>query len=308
VKKIIAFIMMASLLFTVGCSSQNETVTSESLSEPESSEPVFTSVVLVPETGDTKRTKEGTAWIDYSNCNEGYVIINYHGDNSKVKLQIYTPEDNTYTYTLNSGDEIFPLTEGNGTYTVTVYENIQGKQYAAALSVCFDVTLRDEFLPFLYPNQYVMFTPDCKTVSDGENAVKDAKTELDAVSCVYNYVIDRLEYDYEKAETVQSGYTPDVDEILASGKGICFDYAAVMATMLRTLGIPAKMDVGWAGDIYHAWISVFIEDIGWINGIIEFDGTDWKLMDPTFADNSNQSKAIMNFINDEHNYEIKYRY
>ena len=42
-------------------------------------------------------------------------------------------------------------------------------------------------------------------------------------------MITNISYDEEKARTVESGYLPDVDETLESGKGICFDYAALNA-------------------------------------------------------------------------------
>ena len=235
-------------------------------------------------------------------------MVNYKGNASKAKLQITGPDAVTYTYTLKGGEEVFALTAGSGAYTVNVFELISNINYSTALSAKFSVQLENDFLPFLYPNQYVMFTPDCETVKAGQQAAATAHDELEVVTNVYNYVMKNLSYDYDKAKNVQSGYTPVVDSILAAKKGICFDYAAVMATMLRSQGIPAKMDVGYAGTVYHAWISVYIDEIGWVNGIIEFNGVDWKMMDPTFADNEKQSRAIMDFINDTSNYSVKYKY
>ena len=34
-------------------------------------------------------------------------------------------------------------------------------------------------------------------------------------------------YDEDKAATVETGYLPDIDETLSTGKGICFDYAGL---------------------------------------------------------------------------------
>jgi hypothetical protein len=120
-------------------------------------------------------------------------------------------------------------------------------------------------------------------------------------------MINNITYDHEEAETVQSGYIPDVDEVLATRTGICLDYAALMTTMLRSQRIPTRMEIGYAGTAYHAWLSTYIEDIGWVNGMIEFDGTEWSLMDPTFASNT-KNKELKEFIGDGSNYSVKYIY
>jgi transglutaminase/protease-like cytokinesis protein 3 len=66
--------------------------------------------------------------------------------------------------------------------------------------------------------------------------------------------------------------------------------------MLRSQGIPTRLVLGYVGDVYHAWISVHTPDTGWINNIIQFDGKDWRLMDPTFAATGNQGNEVMQFI------------
>ena len=48
-------------------------------------------------------------------------------------------------------------------------------------------------------------------------------------------------------------------------KGICFDYAALMTAMLRSQGIPTKLEIGYSGEVYHAWISTYIDEIGWVD-------------------------------------------
>ena len=78
-----------------------------------------------------------------------------------------------------------------------------------------------------------------------------------------------------------------------------------MATMLRSQRIPTRLEVGYMGEEYHAWISIYIENVGWVNGIIEFDGKEWNLMDPTFASTSG---SPMNFISENDKYITKYVY
>ena len=185
-----------------------------------------------------------------------------------------------------------------------------GNDYAEVLSAKVDAKLTDEFAPFIRPNQYVNYTDDSQAlqVAADEIAKAGVTENLDKVGVIYDYVVNTLTYDTEKAKTVKSGYLPDIDKVLSEKKGICFDYASLMAAMLRSQGVPVKLVVGYTGEIYHAWLNVWSEEDGWVDGLIYFDGKDWKLMDPTFASSGRQSSAIMKYIGNGANYKAKYLY
>lgn len=266
--------------------------------------------VRVPTASNTVTYSNRLAVLDASNTSEGYMMLRYLGDNQKIKVQVSKAGSQTYTYNLNSRGsyEVFPLSEGNGVYTVKVFENVSGTQYSQAFSQQLDVNISNEFGPFLYPNQYVNFSASSAAVQTGEALAAGCSSQLDIVTQIYHFVISTLTYDNQKAATVQSGYLPDVDQVLAEKKGICFDYAALMTAMLRSQEIPVKLVVGYTGSQYHAWISVYLEGSGWIDNMIYFDGKSWKLMDPTFASSGGQSQAIMDYINNSANYQAKYSY
>lgn len=265
-----------------------------------------TPVCYTPEASGTVVYSNPLVLIDASNASQGYVMVCYTGSNPKVKLQITGSNAVTYTYNLHGGYETFPLSAGDGSYKLAVYENVTGNQYAAAMSQTIDVAMTNPFGPYLYPNQYVNFNSKSKVVSKAMQLAENCTSDLDVITKIYNYTTT-ITYDNSKASVVQSGYTSNVDEIMLSGTGICLDYAAVMASMLRSQNIPTRLEVGYAGTAYHAWISTYVTDIGWINGMIQFDGNSWSLMDPTFAANSSES-ALKNFIGDGSNYKTKYIY
>ena len=255
--------------------------------------------------------KNSKATVDASNLALGFVSVSYTGGKDvRIKVQITKTGGTTYTYNLNNkgAAETFPLTEGDGKYTVKVFENTSGTKYAQAYSCPLELKLSSEFSPFLYPNQYVNFNDESKVVAKAAELGKGLKTDLDKVTAIYHYVINNITYDYELAATVPSGYLPDVDAVLASGKGICFDYAAVMAAMLRSQNIPCKLIVGYAGTVYHAWINVYIEGVGWVDHLIYFNGEDWSLMDPTFVSNGKDNPAVLQYVGDGTNYTEKYAY
>ena len=264
--------------------------------------------VLSPEASGGDVRSAGSAALDVSNTSEGYLMVKYSGSAEKIKIQITGPDGNIYTYTSKKGDyQTFPLTAGNGSYRVEILENISGTIYNMVASESVSVSISDELKPFLYPNQYVWFTADSEAVSLAQELSGKSSDDISFVEQVYKYVTKNIKYDTAKASDVPVDYIPDIDETLATGKGICFDYASLMASMLRCQNIPTKLVVGYSGSAYHAWISVYLDEVGWVDNIIEFDGKDWSLMDPTLASN-NSDKTVKQYVGDGSNYTAEFQY
>ena len=306
--ELLFLIMTSSMLISCGQNKKPKetelSITNENTSE------TFDSTPNVLKTEYNEDASFGNEYIniDTSNSSEGYFYINYLGDHEKVKLQVSMDSTITYTYNLfPNKPAVIPLTLGSGTYTLTAYENIQDDAYALVYSDDLDITITNEFGAFLYPNEYVDFNEDSKVIPVAQTIVQNASCDLEAVSMVFDYVVQNITYDYDEAENVRSGYLPDVDEVLETKKGICLDYAALMASMLRSQEIPTRMEIGYAGDAYHAWISVYTKDQGWINSIIEFDGTNWTIMDPTFTANDTNS-SLKKLIGEGTEYTTMYTY
>ncbi len=250
------------------------------------------------------------AIIDYSNSRDGYIMVHYKENTTKkIKAQVTGPSEVTYTYNIRmDGYEVLPLSEGSGKYEVTVYENIKDTSYAKVLALEFSTELEDEFSPYLTPNQYVNFSEDTTVVRRAAKLCAGQTDPLEKIKIIYNYVIKNFTYDMEKAETVQSGYLPDLEQIYKEKSGICFDYAATMVAMLRSQNVATKLVIGYSGSAYHAWVNVYSDESGWVVGAIYFDGKEWSLMDPTFASTGNSSAEIMEYIGNKDNYLEKYVY
>ena len=303
VKSIVILLILCLALCCQACQKVPETYVSPSTTIRDN-----TPDCLVPSADGVTVYSNPYVSIDASNIDEGYVMAAYLGDCPIVKLQLVGPDHMTYTYDLNSNDyEVFPLSAGNGAYSLGVYENLEGSQYVTVFSQELEVNITNPWGSFLYPNQYVKFDSSSDVVHVAKELVAGAHDDLEAIIMVYDYVVANITYDFDKATNVQSGYVPDVDEILRIKTGICLDYAAVMASMLRSQRIPTRLEVGYAGNTYHAWISTYVEDQGWVNGIIQFDGQNWSIMDPTFAANTD-AEELKNFIGEGDNYVTKYNY
>jgi transglutaminase-like putative cysteine protease len=301
-----------------GCGSLSETV-SKTVSKIED-KPVATAdapkdepdrdntpKVLVWKEGEQTFSGQG-ATVDYSDAGNGYITAKYEGDNQKVKLQIAYADEDPYTYDILPNTDFmgFPLTRGSGSYTIGVFLNVSGNKYSQAVKQAIDVTIDDEFAPYLRPNQYSDYTEQSELVKKCVDIINGVKTDNQATESVFLYITSHVTYDHEKADTVQSGYIPDPDETLATGKGICFDYASLMTSMLRSQGIPCELIVGYAGKAYHSWIAVYAKESGEIANIIEFKDGRWNLMDPTFVASGDDSDP--NKIGDGTTYNPVYYY
>ena len=242
--------------------------------------------VKTPSASGVTVYQSGGSVIDASNTADGYVMIKHSGSSKRLKVQIKNAAM-TYNYDLNSGGnfEVFPLQMGSGAYTARVMENVTGSSYRELFHADFNVALSSSTAPFLYPNQYVNYSASSAAVKKSYDLCVDAKTDLDKLKAIYSFLISTIKYDYDKAATVQSGYLPNVDDVLNSQKGICFDYSALMAAMLRAQNVPTQLVIGSADALAqnHSWNEVYLQGKGWITVKIQNTESGWKLMDATFG-------------------------
>jgi hypothetical protein len=304
-------LILAALFFScfslTGCSSSGG---SSAGSGKSSGTPRKTrSSCLTPEASgkNTVKSPSGRVTVDFSNIGDGYIMIRYTG-RKDVQVQITNPDGSEYPYPLTHGKFVaFPLTKGNGGYSVRVLEAVNASNYAVAVSKKFSVKLKNKFSPFLYPSQYVQYDGSSLAVRLARSLSKKSDTDIDFVDKVYDYIINNVDYDKKLAENTPTDYIPDIDKTLRTRTGICFDYASLMTAMMRSQGIPTKLEVGYAGDVYHAWISVYLKDTGWVDDVISFDGKKWTLVDPTLGA-SNKAEDVKDYISDSSNYTVKYTY
>lgn len=191
---------------------------------------------------------------------DGLLHVSYK-DGGKLKL-IIEKGTSKYTYDVNSAGrvETFPLQLGNGTYKASLYKNTSGTSYRLLSSKSLNLQLSDPNAVYLASIQIINWGVDSRAVAKAVELTKDAKTVQDKARLLWNYMVRNNSYDYEKAASVQSGYIPVVDQVLADRKGICYDFSSLYAAMLRSQGTPAKLIKGYAPQYasgYHAWNEVY---------------------------------------------------
>lgn len=249
--------------------------------------------------------------IDYSNSGDGYVMAKYTGSNTVVKVQVTNPDGTNQVYTINTKGnyEAIPLTNGNGEYSILVCEAV-GSMFAPVVTGKVNVSLSNSLAPFLRPSSYVPFSYGDSAVTKSSQLCGGTSTVLEKVDRVYSWLVDNVTYDSALAATVKKGYICDSEKVINKRIGICLDFAGTMAAMLRSQDIPTQLVVGnvSGSTALHAWVNVYVTDVGWVYGAIYFDGTAWHRMDPTFAAGSKSSAAIIQYIGDGSNYIAKNLY
>ncbi len=242
------------------------------------------------------------AKIDLSAVSQGYVAVKVQSD-KRIKMRV-TKGDVTYDYNVaNDGTPcIFPLQSGDGVYSFKIMEQVVDSRYAKLYGVECEVKLEDEFQPFLRPSEYSKYNAESECVKKAAELASKEENALGVVGAVFDVICDNIVYDREKAAAVAgaSGYMPDPDDTLATGKGICFDYASLAAAMLRSQGIPTKIVFGYVSpnDVYHAWNMFYTDETGWVSVGYDVEAGSWYRMDTTFS----AGGAEDSFVGDGGNY------
>jgi transglutaminase-like putative cysteine protease len=118
-----------------------------------------------------------------------------------------------------------------------------------------------------------------------EQLTKDAKTPYERVRAIYDFFSARNNFRYDLATQAGTSGQKIVD-FLQNRVGFCEQYAAAMAWLVRTAGIPARVAFGFTRGSninstdgqytfvltnrnLHAWTEVYFEGFGWV----PFDAT-----------------------------------
>jgi transglutaminase-like putative cysteine protease len=112
----------------------------------------------------------------------------------------------------------------------------------------------DNVLQFLLPSRY------CEADLLGDKAREIVNAALPGyaqVEIIRQWIHDHIEYAYGTTDSSSSA-----KDVLATGKGVCRDYAHIGIALCRSLDIPARMVVGYLYELnpmdLHAWFQAFV--------------------------------------------------
>jgi transglutaminase-like putative cysteine protease len=193
---------------------------------------------------------------------QGIVKVSYPATaDSGIKVMVALGTQ-SYTYDQLRPVEAYPLQFGDGTYKISLYQRVQGTQFRLLKQTTVTVDLPDDFVPFLGSSQILNWHPDMVSISMAKTLTANAATDAEKLRLVYGYITAKIRYDYAKISKLKSTYLPDIEDTYATNLGICYDYSALFGSMLRSVGVPAKLIKGYKNDIpeYHAWNQVYLDN------------------------------------------------
>lgn len=128
---------------------------------------------------------------------------------------------------------------------------------------------------FMVPSRHVRLSQ--QLLDYAKPSFSDRRPILECVSDLTRRIFDDFTFD----NTATDVSTP-VEEVLATRRGVCQDFAHLQISALRCLGIPSKYVSGYivthppkgqpklqGADASHAWVSVWTPELGWV----DFDPT-----------------------------------
>ncbi len=228
------------------------------------------------------------------NNSEISVASNSYGKDMRIMVEKGSQK---YYYSLNNKQENLPIQLGDGAYTVKILQNISGNRYKVLDKSTLTVQGSNSLDVYLSSSQPVYWQGMNQVIGLASSLTINSKTDAEKVKAIYSYIIENITYDNNKINNISTDYVPNLEEILSSKSGICYDYAALFAGMLRSEGIPTKLVKGYKNDMreYHAWNEVMIEG-------------NWVTIDTTYdaALNTLKNKPSMNKGSSEYSKEREY--
>lgn len=222
----------------------------------------------------------------------GVILVRMNQVGQNNKALVTTPAGSQFQYTLRAGQWLgLPCNGGSGNYTVMLLENVGGSTYLPLLNQTFNVSLSGSLRPYTAASILTNFGSGSTAVQLANSLCAGIATTDGRVSAVYQWITSHISYNSALAASISAGtvttYVPDLETILAGRTGICFDYAALMAAMLRSQGIPTRLVMGNVPQGYHAWNEVYFEGTGWVMvasfRVTQVNGSAYVMFDSTFG-------------------------
>lgn len=236
--------------------------------------------------------------MDIDNIKNGIVSISYKSPTNATTAVRIEKSGEKKDHILEDKAN-FPLQFGEGEYTITLLEGAGGNKFRIIESQKIKFQSENKNNIYLQTMEMINWNKDMNSIKKAKEITKNSKTDKEKITKIYDYIVENIVYDNNKAKTVQPGYLSSIDLTLKEGQGICYDYSALLAGMARSLNIPTKLVEGRKNDIkeYHAWNQVYLKETD-----------EWIVIDTTYDAGLKKGNATTEMIKDSKEYKVEKQY
>lgn len=199
-------------------------------------------------------------FIDFTNFDNGTIAVSVlePEPSARYKLNVQLGEK-SYLYGLDTSvATVVPLQMGNGEYSIELYKHLGGTRYQRMgfLRVTVEIERRKVWLQ---SNVKVNFSSPEKLLSVLSEIVSPTDSDAEKIDKIAKYMRNNYRYDWiTAAKYYEIPEYADINRVLERKMGICEELSALTVALLRLEGIPARMVIGTANGIQHAWVELLL--------------------------------------------------
>ncbi|KKT50992.1 MAG: transglutaminase-like protein enzyme cysteine protease [Candidatus Collierbacteria bacterium GW2011_GWB1_44_197] len=214
--------------------------------------------------------------------------LNYHlvnSENDRIRTEISLPPDTSYqtVYYQNINPKPEEVVRDNDGNFLAKYTLSPGEKKDIVVSLIVKI----DFTPKPTSHQPSDNLTAKNSIWNFDNGIFNSQElkNLKTPKSIYDFVTDKMKYDYEKINREKSVRFPAAESLINFQSAICTDFANVFVAIARKSGIPARELEGFAisenpdlkprsltQDVLHAWPEYF-----------DKAKSTWIQIDPTWA-------------------------
>ena len=125
--------------------------------------------------------------------------------------------------------------------------------------------------------EFTFDSPRCRVSAEFAEYAASSFPEGEPIRDAIADLMKRFHSDFQYDPTATTVSTP-VEQVFRIRRGVCQDFAHLLISMLRSMGLPARYVSGYlrtlpppgkprlvGADASHAWVSVYCGELGWID-------------------------------------------
>lgn len=246
--------------------------------------------------------------IDTTTASEGYIILE-NLDERAYNLGVYIStnvindlgDNSCYAWISNTQGKCsikIPLTYGVTEYNIAVvtsmtYDPTGTECSSKKAELAFTPKSVSETGPFLFSAGEVIYDENMMFIKKAKEIASTCSNDFEKVEKIQAWLTSYMSYKQEE-HTPRVVYQCDLEKIYNRKTGVCYDYAVILAAMLRSQGIPCKLDFGYYDGVGHVWTEVYINSDG-VHAAdnVYLEGKKWSRVEATLS-GANGAKEFIN--------------